>query len=145
GSNCFTSYMKWMPTHVGAPESSSPKTPGLPEVGIISTLENPASRASCAMYSGPWEKLRFSAAMDGRAIQSSRRFTFSSWSLGIWLRTDWRSGLSAAAKAGIGKELMVTPASAPAMNSRRLKALSFDVVTGSPLEWAVALVPLDRA
>ena len=39
---------------VAAPASSLPNTPGLPEVGISLTSENPALRARSAMYCGPW-------------------------------------------------------------------------------------------
>jgi len=55
----------------------------LPSVCTISTFWKPASRASLAMYSAPSFELRFSAAIDGSAIQSCRRLSDSSWRLPI--------------------------------------------------------------
>src|SRR5258708_20671494 len=56
---------------------------------------------------------------------------FSSCIFGIWLSTDWRSGL-AAGKAATGNAAKAAPASAPWMNSRRLNAILFDSVNASP-------------
>ncbi len=60
-----------------APASILPNTPDLPEVGINLTPVKPASCASFAMYSGPWGKFLFSAAIEGSAIQSCKRLIFA--------------------------------------------------------------------
>ena len=70
--------MKYRPTVLAAPASSVANTPGLPSVSTISTFWNPASRASRAMYSAPSRELRFSAAIEGSAIQSLSRPTDAS-------------------------------------------------------------------
>jgi len=50
----------------------------LPSVSITVACWKPASFASCAMSFAPSGYPRFSAAIDGAAIQSLRRFTASS-------------------------------------------------------------------
>jgi hypothetical protein len=73
GSNCFTSYMKYRASVRFAPLSIVANTPGWPSVGTIVALWKPASRARFAMYCAPSFMLRFSAAMEGSAIQSCSR------------------------------------------------------------------------
>ncbi len=92
-------------------------------VGMILTSVNPASRASPAMYSAPCGKLRFSAAIDARAIQSCSRFTFLSCILGIWARTaPLSSGLALAANTGAAASTRL--AAAACTNSRLLDSKS---------------------
>ena len=49
GSNCFTSYMKYMPTVRGEPASRVAKTPGRPSVWMMVVLWKPASFRRSAM------------------------------------------------------------------------------------------------
>src|SRR5690349_6532183 len=99
GSNCFTSYMKYSPTVFFAPASSVAKTPGFPSVSRMVTCWNPASRASLAMNSAPAGKLRSSAAIEGKAIQSCSRFTDSSWRFAISVRMAAKSSAASIGKA----------------------------------------------
>ncbi len=61
-----------------APLSMVANTPGWPSVGTMVAESKPASRARLAMYSAPSFMLRFSAAMEGCAIQSWMRLMAAS-------------------------------------------------------------------
>jgi hypothetical protein len=62
-----------------APVSSAAKTPGFPLVSACAALWKPASFKSWIISAHPSFVPRFSAAIEGTRIQSSRRLTDSSW------------------------------------------------------------------
>src|SRR5262249_21989027 len=115
GSTCLTSYMKYMPTLLGAPASSVANTPGNPSVGTRSARWKPASRnmrrKSCTPSSAPTP----SAGMVGWRIPSCKRRTDSSWRFWISRSTGPRS----AARASRGSINQAAPASEPRKSVRR--------------------------
>ena len=102
GSNCFTSYMKYMPMVTGAPASRVANTPGCPSVGIFTAVWNPASFSRSIIICAPASMLRFSAAMEGRAIQLCSRLRASGCCWSITLRKAARSGARGRAMARPG-------------------------------------------
>src|SRR5277367_244554 len=110
-----------------APASILPNTPDFPVVGINLTPVNPASCASFAIYSGPCGKFRFSAAIDGSAIQSCNRLTLAACIFGIWASTAALSASlsEAAANIAAGSAANAAPDVAACTKSRLLKPGSF--------------------
>ena len=68
------------------------------------------------MWSAPSFGARFSAAMEGRAIQSCNRFTATAWFLA---RAAFTSARSSAAKATPGATITAAAATQPSKSLRR--------------------------
>src|SRR6266851_513246 len=115
GSTCFTSYMKYRPTVLGAPASSVANTPGNPSVGTFSARWNPASRSMRRKSWTPSSPPMPSAAMVGWWIHSWSRCTASPWRRSISRSTGPRS----AARDKRGSSSEAAPAREPRSIVRR--------------------------